>query len=287
MTSRCKRLWLLATVGLLPLIFFILFPPRVGAPLYLPLEALLRSPRSAPGVSIRGPDLVQVPEEVLRLTHVDRIWIQDTHIEDLPTWLTENTQIGEIRWVSSHLSRVPSALLRMTHLKKLSLMRNEITELPAGIGEMTSLRELHLSVNKLSRVPAQVGRLQALTSLWLGGNRLAELPPEIGALTNLEDLEVNGNQLTRLPPEIGRLRRLVRLEVENNRLTDYPEEMAGLTSLKYLKTRGNPLSLRARERLRQLLPKAEIDFGDSGGIPDRGGSERSSAPGPVRTGKET
>jgi hypothetical protein len=88
----------------------------------------------------------------------------------------------------------------------------------------------------VSSLPARIGSFKKLTLLSLINNQLKKLPPEIGSLTLLKTLYIDINPVTTLFPVIGKLNKL-----EN------------------LGTAMTSISKAEIEKIKQLLPKCNIN----------------------------
>ncbi|MFQ5570217.1 MAG: protein kinase [Rhodothermales bacterium] len=161
--------------------------------------------------------------------------------------------------LSSHrLRRLPEAVTRLSGLHILHLGDNNLKDVPASLAQLTDLRRLYLWENNLTNVPEPLLQLRALRTLNLADNDLQRLPESIDQWSRLEELFLDDNQLTSLPESITRLRNLNLLSLANNELTSLPEPMGHLTNLVWLNLEGNPVPQDEIERLRHLLPRAEI-----------------------------
>uniref|UniRef100_A0A0R0HI53 Ubiquitin-like domain-containing protein n=1 Tax=Glycine max TaxID=3847 RepID=A0A0R0HI53_SOYBN len=96
--------------------------------------------------------ITDVPDEIARLTGLDKLFINANEIVD-----------KSIRW---------EGLTTLKYLTVLSLNHNNLTTLSSTLGSLTSLRELHVSNNKLSGLPNEIRHLTQLEVLRANNNRL-------------------------------------------------------------------------------------------------------------------
>ncbi|KAG4387267.1 hypothetical protein GLYMA_11G166200v4 [Glycine max] len=95
--------------------------------------------------------ITDVPDEIARLTGLDKLFINANEIVD-----------KSIRW---------EGLTTLKYLTVLSLNHNNLTTLSSTLGSLTSLRELHVSNNKLSGLPNEIRHLTQLEVLRANNNR--------------------------------------------------------------------------------------------------------------------
>ncbi|MDH3784958.1 MAG: leucine-rich repeat domain-containing protein, partial [Acidobacteriota bacterium] len=98
-----------------------------------------------------GNKLDTFPDEILELTHLNRLRAPGHGIEKLPD------DIGQL-----------------SALEVLDLSGNRIIGVPGNIGQMTQLRKLDLANNRIERLPDEISRLQSLKSLSLKGNPISD-----------------------------------------------------------------------------------------------------------------
>lgn len=137
-------------------------------------------------VDLSGQNLTRVPEWVWEQKSLERLYLQDNALEELP-----------------------AALGDLVGLTRMDLSKNRIASVPAEIGRLANLTELDLSSNRLEALPAEFGSLRRLEWLFLFQNQLAALPVTISQLTKLRGLFLWGNPVTnpstRAPLELSKL----------------------------------------------------------------------------------
>jgi Leucine-rich repeat (LRR) protein len=102
--------------------------------------------------------------------------------------------------------------------------------------------------------------LSTLKILYLDNNQITAIPDAIGNLTNLQKLSLRDNKITTIPDAIGRLTNLQFLYLDNNQITEIPDAIDSLTELLKLDLSNNQLTQEVKDRIRQLLPNAQIEF---------------------------
>ncbi|XBJ21214.1 hypothetical protein VPH35_011904 [Triticum aestivum] len=113
-------------------------------------------------------DLTGSPDIIQLLSSLEKLRLEDEHIEELPKWLVE----------------LPS-------LKNLIIRNsNGVKELNENMRQLTKLESLELeSCKSISVVPHWLGELTSLKKLWISNNRgLRSLPASIRQLTSLQKI---------------------------------------------------------------------------------------------------
>lgn len=142
----------------------------------------------------------------------------------------------------------------------LDLSKQKRKTLPDEVRQFRNLQELRISRNSLTELPDWIGELKHLRKLDASNNKLTSLPASIGLLNKLEFLGLNRNLIRELPVEIGGLVSLQVLEMWDNELEVVPDELKKLYALKVLELRGILFSQRDQDRIRSLVPEADVFF---------------------------
>jgi Leucine-rich repeat (LRR) protein len=179
------------------LLLIALAAPALAQPAAL-LEAL-KAPQSATSLQLAGLGLEKVPAEVLTLSNLQQLVLNENRLSALPD-LARLTRL-EVLWVAGN--RIASWSLPPS-LKDLDLGRNALGAVPAPVWELGSLRVLSLRQNHLDALPRDVSRLAFLEVLDLSRNRLTTVPTELSLLKHLRVLDLTGNPITL--PEQTRLK---------------------------------------------------------------------------------
>ena len=124
-------------------------------------------------------------------------------------------------------------------------------------------RRLDLSGNKLKELPAWLGELQYMQEFRASRNKLIAFPEAICRWRALKRLDLSRNALTALPKCMGQLKQLVSLDAWDNDLADFPKELSGMDALRFLDLRNIQYSEEEMERIRDLFPRAKIEFSPS------------------------
>lgn len=146
---------------------------------------------------------------------------------------------------------------------KLELKKNKLKTVPPEIFQFKNLQYLDLSRNSIAELPPEIDSLQFLEVLILRKNNLVALPKQIGHLKNLRILNVSQNDLVTLPTQIGDLENLEVLELWDNDLGNFPEQMSYLYKLKELYLQSILIDEEEQQRIKAMLPKANIHFSPS------------------------
>ena len=150
----------------------------------------------------------------------------------------ETLWAGITRWPNKGtLKKLPDSIGDCKNLKKLKIENQDITTLPESIGNLSQLEYLELEANRLTSLPQSLSKLARLKGLKLGKNKLSvhaeeEIQQLIQALS-FEDDEVDPEDFN--ASFFKALPRFVRLY-------------------------GNDFSKEAEERLKEALPKIDIEI---------------------------
>lgn len=153
-----------------------------------------------------GITLNTLPKAIVKLPSLEMISIKDCKGFNLPSWIGEMQNLGEITLNRNNLQgSIPSALYKLPNLTHLDLSENQLAgSIPTEIGGLTNLTYLDLSDNQLTgSIPTELGKLSELADLYLHRNQLTgPIPPELFR-GDLSTLYLHHNQLTgRIPPEL-------------------------------------------------------------------------------------
>lgn len=73
-------------------------------------------------------------------------------------------------------------------------------------------------------------------------------------------LDLSGRKMPSLTRGVSFVTSLTWLDLSDNNFTELPQEMVALQELKMLDLRGNPLPQEEVDKIRKLLPKADVKF---------------------------
>ncbi|MFH1353856.1 MAG: leucine-rich repeat domain-containing protein [bacterium] len=105
-----------------------------------------------------------------------------------------------------------------------------------------------------------VDNRETACGLDVSGQALLYLTKAVSLAKGLMLLNASNSNLIELPDWIGTMTELRQIDVSDNKLTSLPEELGFLVNLKVLDLRGNPLPVEEVEKIRKLLPKADVKF---------------------------
>ncbi|XBJ21208.1 hypothetical protein VPH35_011898 [Triticum aestivum] len=185
------------------------------------------------GVLTGSPDIIQL------LSSLEKLCLEDEHIEELPKWLGE----------------LPS-------LKNLKIRHsNGVKELNENMRQLTKLESLELAFCKsISVVPHWLGELTSLKKLWISNNGgLRSLPASIQQLSSLQKIVIiDCDALEHVVAES---------EGGKRKLTDNQQRESALpTSLKSLRLRGCDGIKSFPEGIHQLTNLQELEITSCTGL---------------------
>jgi Leucine-rich repeat (LRR) protein len=103
---------------------------------------------SGPNFSCR-----QVPESVLKVAALQRLYIGGNFIRALPDNISALKSLRELVAPDNYIVELPHSLVSLTALERLTLSNNRIRIVPSNYGHITSLTSLELIGNPLESPP--------------------------------------------------------------------------------------------------------------------------------------
>lgn len=209
-------------------------------PTYQNIESAVRKLDTVYKLDLSNQKLAAIPAKIGLLKKVQFLDISSNFMTELPQEIAELKNIQELR-----ISRCPNLnwqqafgiICQLSHLEKLTIDHSNVMELPACIGNCKNLKWLYADGNRIAIIPKEIGQLTQLKVLGLSMNAIKEVPAEIGNLRNLEELYLMGNSISVLPKNIDKC-----------------------TSMHLLILSDNAIDPKEKERLRNALPQARVQF---------------------------
>lgn len=196
----------------------------------------------AKNFSLAGRGLMELPESLGQLTHLERLDLSENYLTMLPDWLGGLTKLKILELDENQLDVLPEWLDQLTQLEFLSLIKNRLSELPESLGRLTWLTHLYLRGNKLTRLPQSIDQLMQLSTLCIAQNQLMVLPECMGNLRRLKMLFAWGNRLSGLPQSFVQLEQLEELDLSFNQLKVLPTSLSHLMQLRRLSLSANQIT---------------------------------------------
>ncbi|HRN78018.1 MAG TPA: leucine-rich repeat domain-containing protein [Candidatus Dependentiae bacterium] len=238
-------------VSIADLIVFNQMPKIIYKILDCSKETIKRTITSIAGISLLPKD---------SFANLQQLNLSGNQITTIPDAIGNLANLKALNLNNNQIPTIPDAIGNLTNLESLYLPGNQITIIPDAIGNLTNLQWFDLSGNQITTIPDAIGNLTNLKALNLNNNQIPTIPDAIGNLANLKALYLSGNQVTTIPDAIGNLANLQRLNLSGNQITTIPDAIGNLTNLRILLLKDNQLDQATKDRVRQLLPNAEIEF---------------------------
>ncbi len=132
--------------------------------------------------------------------------------------------------------------------------------LPGKQGGADKMSESVACENMYKDIKEMVDNREDVCGLDVSGQALLRLTRAISLAKGLMLLNASNSGLIELPDWIGTMTELRQIDVSDNKLTTLPEELGFLVKLRVLDVRGNPLPQEEIEKIRKLLPQADVKF---------------------------
>ena len=98
-------------------------------------------------------NLLEVPEELLKIKLIKRINLSGNKIEKLPDWFREFENLEVLDLKDCQLKQLFPEINKLKNLKVLYLSRNNLTELPNTLSDLDNLKLLFAKNNQISHLP--------------------------------------------------------------------------------------------------------------------------------------
>ncbi len=125
---------------------------------------------------------------------------------------------------------------------------------------------LDASSANLQAVPAKLNQMKNLIQLTVGDNQLTDINVILVNNASLLFLDARYNQIESLSADIQNLKYLQELNLRGNAIRTLPSEMSQLKNLQVLNLADNPISETEKNKIRKMLPKCRVYFGENESI---------------------
>ena len=190
--------------------------------------------------------LRELPDEIGRLTNLERLDLVDSRIAELPNTLPKLKSLKCLNLRGcEELMVLPSSIGELTNLEELDLdSTTKVKWLPEEIGRLCKLNRLNLSYSNISSLPISMGKLKSLEELNLSSTKhLETIPDDICNLLNLHRLNLSYSNISSIPDKIGQLKQLECLNLHQCRkLKNLPESVRMLELSTAFKRRSTVLT---------------------------------------------
>ncbi|GJW02170.1 plant intracellular Ras-group-related LRR protein 7 [Tanacetum coccineum] len=196
-------------------------------------------------VALRDAKLKSFPDEVLELDRSVRT-IDFTHnrLADIPEDISKLTNMQRLILADNLIEHLPTNVGKLQSLKFINLDQNRVTILPDELGQLVRLERLSISGNQLSTLPETIGSLRNLLLLNVSNNHLKFLPESIGSCFSLEELQANENSIEEIPPSVCNLIHLKSLCLDRNKVKQIPPSLLkSCKTLQNISLHDNPISM--------------------------------------------
>lgn len=117
-----------------------------------------------------------VPEEIVNLSNLDRIYLGNNNFTEIPDYIRDLTKLTVFSARDNQLTEIPECLVNLPIIRNIFLQGNQITVIPDYISQVGSLSELNLSYNQISVIPEAMTQVTINHKFSIIGNRVSKLP---------------------------------------------------------------------------------------------------------------
>jgi len=178
-----------------------------------------------------------IPKEVLRLTELTELWLDNNAISELPA------AIGELKT-----------------LLVLSLNNNRLATLHPELCSLVNLKRLYLRGNKLEALPNLMGQLLRLQEVDCSKNRFAVFPEVVTSMLRLVQMNFSENFLKTLSTGLRSLKLLTYLDIGYNPYLRDEHVSDVLSKMPWVKVKGPDSLQRKGANPFSITPAEELDF---------------------------
>jgi Leucine-rich repeat (LRR) protein len=182
-------------------------------------------------ISKDGFELNRFPEEILYFKNLQKIFLSDCGIPEIPNNISVLMNLKVIGLSRNEIKEIPDSLCTLTGLESLFFDNNKLVHLPNNFGKLTNLRELYFYKNSLIDMPDSLTQLTNLKCLDLSSNKLEHIPEGLNNLNNLQSLNLGFNNLTTIDPSLSLLNHLQFISLNNNPI-EIPEEIRDMKMIR-------------------------------------------------------
>jgi len=208
--------------------------------------------------------LVEIPDEVFTLVHLEELIIEDQKLRHISPLITKLYNLKKLNLAGNELVAFPKAILELGKIESLDLDGNEIETLSKGILDLSNLRYLGFgSYDRRTMLPSWMAEMRQLREIkiwncesslnhlakmnWLHslnitGTNLQAIPAWVFELVDLEDLRLTYSKLRTINREIVNMINLRSLVLWQNQIEQLPSNFGELLNLIYLDLDTNFLS---------------------------------------------
>ncbi|WP_426586199.1 COR domain-containing protein [Mucilaginibacter sp. R-33] len=127
-------------------------------------------------IDLSTQNLIEVPDELLKIRFIKRLNLSGNPLEKLPDWLCEFENLELLDLKDCRLKTLFPEISKLKNLRVLYLSRNDLTELPVGISDLDNLNLLFAKSNKITHLPNWAFNIQTVD---YDGNPVVDPPLEI------------------------------------------------------------------------------------------------------------
>lgn len=153
--------------------------------------------------TIKKSNLVDIPNQINKLEHLNNVSINNTQIKSLP-----------------------ETLYNLKNLEGLTFEYNNIANISKNIGKLEQIKRVSFMGNPIKHIPVEICKLQKLESLVLANTKITELPKCLENLQNLDWIDISGTLITEFPIEILNAPKLDEIDAKGLKLKNYKEVKA-------------------------------------------------------------
>ncbi|WP_336518153.1 hypothetical protein [Pollutibacter soli] len=225
-------------------------------------EALV-NPLTVKSLDISDQKLSQLPNDVIKLTKLEKIDIGSNPDLDLVQAFDILKQIGSLKilWLTDgRIKTIPNNISELKNLEELWLDDNELATFPEPVKQLKSLKYLRLFGNKIKMLSFKKQELPNLIYIDLCYNEFETFPVQLSALLSLKRVIIWHNTINKIPASIKLFKKIEEINLESNNLTSLPKQFGRLKTLQKLSLRDNKLSDKSVKVVYNLYNLKELDL---------------------------
>lgn len=209
-------------------------------------------------------EFIKFPVQLSVLSNLKRIIIWYNSINEISKEIGQLKNIEEINLDGNNLTSLPKQFERLRSIQKLGLRDNNLSETSINVVyKLRNLKDLDLQGNNIKVLSNEIENLQKLERLSVCDNPLKELPVKLEKVKTLQQLGLGDLHYLNWINAFSIMEKLPNLKsvgMYTMKLSTMPTGFEKLQQVDVFWLTFNSFDRNERKRIRELVPRAKIEF---------------------------